>query len=133
MEYSTPIPDVQYKEASKTIKLKEGYNKISFTSEGRNDSFGFRIFDIKIRRVIDSEIESLHDKLFNANSILFNIGAIPCARIIFAELVNFMISFDRMQLYYYHHRTYSYYYEIFIKGMASLFNQKGTYAVFFSD
>jgi hypothetical protein len=44
-----------------------------------------------------------------------------------------MISFDRMQLYYYHHRRYSYYYDLFLKGIADLLNQKGTYASFLSD
>ena len=43
-----------------------------------------------------------------------------------------MVSFDRMQLYYYHHRRYSYYYDLFLKGIADLLNQKGTYANFLS-
>lgn len=38
-----------------------------------------------------------------------------------------------MQLYYYHHRNYSYYYSIFLKEITDLLNQKGEYAVYISD
>jgi hypothetical protein len=59
--------------------------------------------------------------------------SIPCSRTIFGELMNIMISLDRMQLYYLHHRRYSYYYDLFLKQIADLLNQKGTYATYISN
>ena len=67
------------------------------------------------------------------NTLLSTMLSIPCSRILFGELINTVISFDRMQLYYYHHRKYSYYYQMFIKGVADLLNQKGVYATYLSD
>jgi hypothetical protein len=70
--------------------------------------------------------------IFN-NAALPILIAIPGSRIIFGEFLNFMISFDRLQLYDYHHRSYSYYYSNFIKGIVNLLNQKGAYSTYLSD
>ncbi len=77
-------------------------------------------------------MDSIIDTAIN-NSVVSSLVAIPCSRIIFGELVNTMISFDRMQLYYYHHRPYGYYYDIFLKGITDLLNQKGKYATYISN
>lgn len=49
IEYYTPIVNFTYKVASKSIILKNGYNKLSLTSEGLSDPYGFRVFDVQIR------------------------------------------------------------------------------------
>ena len=51
-EYYSPIPAFNHIEASMKIMLKEGFNNVSFKSEGLNNGMGFRIFDIQIRRLI---------------------------------------------------------------------------------
>ena len=51
-EYYSPIPDFNRIEASMKIMLNEGLNKVSFKSEGLNEGVGFRVFDIKIQRII---------------------------------------------------------------------------------
>ena len=52
-EYHSPIRGFNHIEASMKINCKEGFNNVSFKSEGFDDGVGFRIFDVKIQRIIE--------------------------------------------------------------------------------
>lgn len=54
---------------------------------------------------------------------------LPGLRFILGTLLNVFISFDRMQLYYYHDRKYSYYTNMFFSNIASLMDMKGDFSI----
>lgn len=56
---------------------------------------------------------------------LEEIVSFPGSRVILGELVGFLVSLDRFQLYAYHNRIYSNYSSTFINKTSDLLNRKG--------
>ena len=97
-----------------TVDLLEGNNNVTFTMSGYNDTCGFRLASVSVSQIIENtqSTESVQtNNLFVDNVIkspfASNLIAFPASRILLGELVNLFISFDRLQLYYYHNRNYS--------------------------
>ena len=59
------------------------------------------------------------------NPVLTTAISIPGSRMFLGQFVGFLISLDRLQLYAYHKRNYSYNYQNLIDGAFKLLDMKG--------
>jgi hypothetical protein len=61
------------------------------------------------------------------NNLTFFLNAVPGNRVFFYVLTNFMITFDRLQLYYFHRQNLTYYSEALLSNADTLVTERGSY------
>jgi hypothetical protein len=74
---------------------------LGFVTDGK----GFRINNVSLHRIIDEAYEKI---LSVFTEDLSFINSVPGFRTVFRCALTFMINFDRLELYIYHNRNYSY-------------------------
>ena len=65
--------------------------------------------------------------MFN-NSYVSSLNSIPGSRVFFSFLMNFYISFDRLQFYYFHKQNFTQYAQIFLSSVHYFQEAKGSLA-----
>lgn len=84
----------------------DGTNLLTFANLGRfSDARGFRINNVSLFRIIDENYEKM---LKVISEDLSFINSVPGFRTVFRYALTFLINFDRLELYIYHNRNYSY-------------------------
>jgi hypothetical protein len=87
------------------VEAVDGRNVVTFANLGLADGLGFRINNVSLVRMIDENYETIL-KVFSED--LSFINTVPGFRTVFRGALTFMINFDRLELYIYHNRNYSY-------------------------
>lgn len=99
---------------------------ISFFNTGYAlDSSGFKINNVSLRMYYNPISTSFINSTMN-NPVLNSICSVPGYRVIFGQLMNFLVNLDRFELYSYHNRTYSYHWTIFLNTVYNLKQLQGT-------
>jgi hypothetical protein len=93
------------------------------------DGSGFNINNVTFKRVYDEYFETIVNGTI-LNELMTSIVSVPAYRVIFGELVNFFVCFDRWQFYIFHRRNHSYNSQIFLNNVYDLMNMKGTFLKF---
>lgn len=90
------------------------------------DGSGFNLNNISLSRIEDTFFEEFVNTSLQ-NSFITNLISVPAYRTLFGEVANFFVGLDRLQLYFYHKRNYSYCWELFLYNVNELMALKGTF------
>jgi hypothetical protein len=61
------------------------------------------------------------------NNITLGLNSVPGNRLFLFILTNFMITFDRLQLYYFHRQNLTYYSEVLLSNANTLVAERGSF------
>lgn len=105
----------------------EGANNLTLTMTGPvADGSGFNINEVVLQRAYDNQFESILNETV-LNSFSAALVSLPAYRVIFGELANLFVNFDRWQFYIFHLRNHSYNSYMFLLNIYNLMNMKGTF------
>lgn len=99
---------------------------LSFSNVGLNDGYGFKINNVSLYRLVDSNVE---DWLSIMTNQITKINICPGFRVVFRNILSFLINFDQLELYIYHNRTYSYTIQQLLVAVNNLLDAKSNAAI----
>ena len=102
------------------LDLSPGSHIISFKMEAATgDTWGIGLLKVNLQRMIPvAETKNIKE----ISSVMFNnftgsLSVVPSSRLFLYSLLNFLITFDRLQFYYFHSQNLSLYSEILLKNI----------------
>lgn len=99
---------------------------LSFANLGLNDGNGFLINNVSLYRIIDTNVV---DWLSILSDKVSRVNICPGFRVVFRNILSFLINFDRLELYIYHNRTYSYTIQQLLVAVNKLLDAKSNAAI----
>lgn len=109
------------------VQAVEGSNQLAFANLGyAADGLGFKINNVSLYRYTDTTLNTFLQAFVEKGKIT---NSIPGARVMFRNALTFLINFDRLELYIFHNRTYSYNAQQFIRAANDFMNTKSELAI----
>lgn len=108
------------------MKGRPGSNTLRLTNKNTAgyDVYGFSINNVSLVAVTEDWIDTiLNATLFNP--IAASLIQVPGFKTIFGDLASLFVNFDRIQFYYYHNRSYSFYSYLLLTKINNINNLKG--------